>query len=114
MLIYTAIPSKARKKAKKVTKQRKPKKQFVEMKAKPLTVYRAAGTEHIPSGINRFLETTEPKNHVPLQYEGEMAEREKAAQEVIKKRAKTLAPAFNKGPLQPVTSVEQAKWIGRK
>jgi len=114
MLIYTAIPSKARKKAKKVIKQRTPKKQFVEKKAKPLTVYRAAGTEHIPSGINRFLETTAPKNTVPLRYEGEMAEREAAAQQAIEARKKTVAPAFNKGPLQPVTSVEQAKWIGRK
>lgn len=48
-----------------------------------------------------------------IEYEGEMAERERLAQEEANRRKQCVAPAYNKGAYTYVSSEEQAKWIGR-
>lgn len=113
MLIFTKVPTKARKKAKKVVKTVKAKRAFVP-KSKPVeTKYQAPGTKHIKSHIDAFL-ASDPKLAVPQQYEGDMAAREAAAQAEIARKSKCVAPAFNKGPYTYIASEEQAKWVGRK
>jgi hypothetical protein len=47
------------------------------------------------------------------QYRGEMAERERIAQEEIERKKKCVAPAYNKGAYQPVFNTNDAKWIGK-
>lgn len=94
MLIYCATPTKKPKRARKVEKARKPARQFKEMKPKPLGVYRAAGTRHIPS---HGLDKVPPKKEEPIWYYDEMAEREMAAQEIIERRAHLVRNAFRAG-----------------
>ena len=94
MLVYTALPTKKPKRAKKVVKERAPRKVFREMKPKPLGVYRAAGTEHIPS---HGLDKIPPKVEKPIWYYDEMADREIAAQEIIERRAHQVRNAFRNG-----------------
>ncbi len=48
------------------------------------------------------------------EYDGELAIREAVAQEEIARKAKCVAPAFNKGNYTYIASEEQAKWVGRK
>lgn len=113
MLIYTQMP-KNRKRTKKVAKTRKARKVFKE-KSKPVEQrYRAPGSEHLPSKIDSYLATTDPKNPMPQRYEGDLAAREAAAQEEILRKSKCVAPAFNKGPYQYIATEEQAKWVGKK
>jgi len=70
--------------------------------------FRRNDSSHIPS-----LTVTK---HTPVEqqkYEGEMLERELAAQKEIEHKKQCVAPAFNKGAYQYVGSEEQAKWVGR-
>lgn len=114
MIVHTHLPKRKRKKGKTHAAPRRARKAFKEKSAPVETMYRAPGTEQYPSHIDEFLATHDPKNPMPVKYEGAMAEREAAAQVEKQHKSKTVAPAYNKGPLQPVTSKEQAKWIGRK
>lgn len=92
-----------------------PKRKF-KQKAPPVeTKYRPEGTERYKSKIDEHMATHDPVNKQPLKYEdADMAQREAEAQAHKEWLAKTSAPAYNKGLYQPVTSEEQAKWIGRK
>lgn len=116
MLIYTAIPKKKLKRKPKdqqpVKKTRKPaaSKSLIPKDKK----YQAPGTAHIKSHIDEFLTDTAPNNPAPTRYEGDLAAREAAAQEEIRRKASCVAPAFNKGPYTYIATEEQAKWVGRK
>ena len=115
MLVYTRIPrSKPKKGKNKVVKVRKARQVFKTKKAPVEQRYRAPGTEALPSKIDEFLTTTEPKNPHPQRYEGDMAAREAAAQREKERKSKCVAPAFNKGPMTYIATEEQAKWVGRK
>ena len=99
MLVYTRVPrSKPKKGKNKVVKTRKVKHAFTPKKAPVEERYRAPGTEHLPSKIQDYLENVEPKNPQPQRYEGDMAQREAAAQREKQRKSKCVAPAFNKGP----------------
>ena len=115
MLVYTKVPSKKAKRrpAKAPAKVRKKRKEFKEYQPN-VTVYRAPDTSGIKSHIDEYLESKAPINKVPLQYEGELAAREAAAQEEIKRKGKCVAPAFNKGNYTYIATEEQAKWVGKK
>jgi hypothetical protein len=54
-----------------------------------------------------------PKSAEQKRYEGEMAERERIAQEEVQRKKKCIAPAYNKGAYQYIGSEEQAKWVGK-
>jgi len=115
MLVYTKVPSKKAKRrpAKAPAKVRKTRKEFKEYQPK-VEKYRAEDTSGIKSHIDEYLESREPTNKVPVQYEGDFAAREAAAQEEIKRKGKCVAPAFNKGNYTYIATEEQAKWVGRK
>lgn len=71
--------------------------------------FRRSNLSHIPSvGITSHKPVEQPR------YEGEMLERELAAQKEIERKKQCVAPAYNKGAYQYVGSEEQAKWIGKK
>jgi hypothetical protein len=71
--------------------------------------YRRDNLAHIPSlGVTTHKSVEQPR------YEGEMLERELAAQKEIERKKQCVAPAYNKGAYQYVGSEEQAKWIGKK
>ena len=117
MLVYTVSSYKPRKKRKPKGELAKKFKApaFVPMKEiMPVTTFRAESTSHLPSKIDEYLSENTPKNNSPLKYEGELAVREAAAQEEIARKAKCVAPAFNKGNYTYIASEEQAKWVGRK
>jgi hypothetical protein len=48
-----------------------------------------------------------------IEYTEEMLERERLAQAEAERKKKCIAPAYNKGPYQPVFTKEQAKYIGK-
>lgn len=116
MLIYTSSTYKPRKKRKAkgpvATKYKKP--AFTPKASPKSDVYRAPSHSHLPSKIDEYLANTEPKISPKPKYEGELATREAAAQEEIARKAKCVAPAFNKGNYTYIASEEQAKWVGRK
>lgn len=117
MLVYTVSSYKPRKKRKpkgEVAKKfRAP--SFTPMKEiMAVKTYRADSTAHLPSKIDEYLANTSPENYSPKKYEGDMAVREALAQQEIARKAKCVAPAFNKGNYTYIASEEQAKWVGRK
>jgi hypothetical protein len=116
MLVYCKSSFKPKKKRKPVAKAKKFVPSFKPMKEVDLTAgkYRASDTSHIPSKIDSFLAENAPQNAVPVKYDGELAVREAVAQEEIARKAKCVAPAFNKGNYTYIASEEQAKWVGRK
>jgi hypothetical protein len=116
MLVYCTSSFKPKKKRKPVAKAKKFVPSFKPMKEIDFTAgkYRATGTAHIPSKIDSFLAEHAPTHAIPTKYDGEMAIREAVAQEEIARKAKCVAPAFNKGAYQYIASEEQAKWIGKK
>lgn len=117
MLVYTNSSFKPRKKRKpkgEVAKKFKAP-AFVPMKeVMAVKTFRADSTSHLPSKIDEYLSSSIPKLAEPLKYEGELAVREAAAQEEIARKAKCVAPAFNKGNYTYIASEDQAKWVGRK
>lgn len=117
MLVYCKSSFKPKRKKKQpVAKSKKFTPSFKPMKEIDFTAgkYRAKDTSHIPSKIDSFLAETAPTVAVPTKYDGDMAVREALAQEEIARKAKCVAPAFNKGNYTYVASEEQAKWVGRK
>lgn len=114
MIVHTHLPKRKARKGKTHVAPKRARKVFKEKAPAVETRYRAEGSGKYPSHIDTFMATHDPINPMPVKYEGEMADREAAAQDEIKRKSKTVAPAYNKGPLQPVTSKEQAKWVGRK
>lgn len=94
----------ASKKAKKATSAFKP------LKVAP-TMRREGSDPHAyPSRFMQSPQRAQLHNQI---YEGEMAEREAAAQAEAERRRSCVAPAYNKGAYQPVWTTEQAKDIGR-
>lgn len=116
MLIYARTPKskKYKRPGQGEVAKKLPKAKFKE-KSKPVEQrYRAPGTQHIKSKIHEHLAQNEPVLDKPIRYEDEMAAREAAAQEEIKRKSQCVAPAFNKGPYTYIATEEQAKWVGRK
>jgi len=66
----------------------------------------------IPSLHER--EVVVPTTNAKPRYFGEMAERERKAQEEIARKRKCIAPAYNKGAYQYITPETDPKTIGRK
>lgn len=64
----------------------------------------------ITSGSIHAVQT---ENATKVEYTDEMQERERAAQAEANRRKKCIAPAFNKGPYQPIFTKDQAKLIGK-
>lgn len=91
-----------------------PKPKFKEKSKPKVLKFRAEGTERFKSKIDEHMATHDPVNVKPVRYEDEMAAREAAAQEEIKRKSQCVAPAFNKGPYTYIATEEQAKWVGRK
>lgn len=116
MLVYCKSSFKPKKKRKPVAKVKKYVPAFKPMQEINFTAgkYRASDTSHIPSKIDEYLATSEPTVAVPVKYDGELAAREAAAREEIARKAKCVAPAYNKGAYTYIASEEQAKWVGRK
>jgi hypothetical protein len=87
-------------------------KEFVEYKPKsnPYIEQRRADFHSIPSLVDS--KPSEPK--VAPKYEGEMLEREIAAQQEIERKKKRTAPAYSKGAYQYITDETDIKEIGRK
>lgn len=73
--------------------------------------YRIDPTRNIPSAS---LETLKGAHEAPVKYEGEMLERELAAQEEIERKKKRIAPAYNKGAYQYITDGTDPSDLGRK
>jgi hypothetical protein len=76
--------------------------------------YQAPGTQHIKSNIDEYLASSDPRLDTPVVYEGDLRDREARAQEEKARKAKCVAPVYNKGPYQYIATEEQAKWVGRK
>jgi hypothetical protein len=116
MLVYCKSSFKPKKKRKPVAKAKKYVPAFKPMREIDFTAgkYRATDTSHIPSKIDSFLAEHAPTTAIPTKYDGELAIREAVAQEEIARKAKCVAPAFNKGNYTYIASEEQAKWVGRK
>ena len=116
MLVYCKSSFKPKKKRKPVAKAKKFVPSFKPMREIDFTAgkYRATDTSHIPSKIESFLAENAPMHAIPTKYDGELAVREAIAQEEIARKAKCVAPAYNKGAYQYIASEEQAKWIGKK
>lgn len=120
MLVYTNIPrKKPKRKPKKVVDltPKRVKKAFVELKPRASERYQAPDTKHIPSLIDRYLAEQDPE--APKKqtiYEGEMADREAAAQKEIARKKTMVAPMYNKGGYQYIGDVppEIVKTLGRK
>jgi hypothetical protein len=102
MIIYTTTKFKRKLgQPKSVTKQRKKKQEFVELKPREY-MERSYNTAAFPSRMIAHMEANEPVLEKPIRYEGEMAEREAAAQKEIARKRTMVAPICNKGPLQYV------------
>ena len=117
MLVYCKSSFKPKKKKRKpVAKAKKFVPSFKPMREIDFTAgkYCAPDTSHIPSKIDSFLAEHAPTRTIPTKYDGELAIREAVAQEEIARKAKCVAPAFNKGNYTYIASEEQAKWVGRK
>lgn len=120
MLIYTSVPSKKRKKKAKPNPNATPKrvkKAFVEMAPRESTRYQAPDTKQYPSLIDRYLAEQAPEApKKQMIYEGEMADREAAAQKEIARKKTMVAPMYNKGGYQYVGDVpaDIVKTLGRK
>jgi hypothetical protein len=117
MLVYCKSSFKPKKKKRTpVAKTKKFVPSFKPMRDIDFTAgkYRATDTSHIPSKIESFLAEHAPTHTIPTKYDGELAVREAIAQEEIARKAKCVAPAFNKGNYTYIASEEQAKWVGRK
>lgn len=72
---------------------------------------RENNTDNIPSVMTN---TPSPNLYVRKPaYEGNMAERERVAQEEIERKKQCVAPAFNKGAYTYIASKEQALSVGR-
>lgn len=112
MLIYTSTkykPKRKSKKAKSETFKKAPKAKFTPLKTQP---YRpVSSTDHLKS-----VDMQAPVLTQPLKYEGEMAEREAAAQKEITRKKSMTAPIYNKGGYQYVGDMppEIIKTLGRK
>ena len=84
---------------------------FQEMK-RPLGHRPLRQSDLIPS--RNIVDAVAPK--APIKYEGELAEREAAAQREIERKKKMVAPLYNKGGYQYVgdASEEIIKNLGKK
>jgi len=111
MLVYVRSSFRKLKKSKGPSTKRSPR-PFVEKKPAGPEPFRAPSHSHISSlGVDRIGPVNAPSS---VQYEGEMADREAAAQLQIERQKKCVAPAYNKGAYTLIASPEQATWIGRK
>jgi len=78
---------------------------------KPKAVWRPE-----PQSIKSKRKGVEPvrKHAKTVKYEGEMAQRESAAQEEVEAKKKRIAPMYNKGAYMLITDGTDPKEIGRK
>jgi hypothetical protein len=98
----------ARKAAEQAAKKEREKRNFNKVSNIPSYTYEQRNTSlKITSATAPAVVSTK------VEYEGEMAERERIAQEEVNRRKKCVAPAYNKGAYTYVSTEEQAKWIGR-
>ena len=98
----------ARKAAEQAAKKEREQRNFNKVSGIPSYTYEQRNTNlKITSATAPAVTTTK------VEYEGEMAERERLAQEEANRRKQCVAPAYNKGAYTYISSEEQAKWIGR-
>lgn len=112
-LIYTSAsthkPKKKRKPKGEVYQKYKPDRSFKVLTTSPSRPIRQ-------SDQYKSAEMPAPKTVLPVRYEGEMAEREAAAQREIERKKTMVAPMYSKGAYQYVGDVppEIVKTLGRK
>lgn len=98
----------ARKSAEKTAKKEREKRNFNKISSIPSYTYEQRNENlKIADIVAPVVSATK------IEYEGEMAERERLAQEEANRRKQCVAPAYNKGAYTYISSEEQAKWIGR-
>lgn len=71
-------------------------------------------TRSLPSCTSAYDKARDPLFASKTRYEGEMADREAAARVEIERKKTMVAPLYNKGPYQMITSAEQCLTMGRK
>lgn len=96
-----------------VTIQKRRPRPFVQLKPRQ---YHDEGfnTRSLPSCSSAYDKARDPLFASKTRYEGEMADREAAARVEIERKKTMVAPLYNKGPYQMITSAEQCLTIGRK
>jgi len=77
---------------------------------------RAESTSRYSSMMIEYMNANDPVLEKPIRYEGEMAEREAAAQREIERKKTMVAPICNKGGYQYVGDAppEVVQTLGRK
>lgn len=115
-MIYTSTKFKPKRKPKKIARHVAAKyvpPAFVERKPPPARPAWWNEADELPPTVNPKVGNGLVKAVHKYDPDSEMALREAAAQVEIARKAKCVAPAYNKGAYMYIATEEQAKYIGR-